>query len=245
MKLGATFRSIVTLLAEQAQVNYYALQHNHFTVPHNPTSSDLINIQKSLNSEVRAAQTTNSNGAREMWGNFTLTRTHYNESFATLISNNSMMFTVDLPNPSLTRFYNVRMLDVQAYPYPLVDPTRNIDITLVQQGLTSFYDQNFAEWNYTAPQAMYPFSFDAQSDCPLSKPYYPSQVEYINYSPYGNWLLTVLPYQFSVEYVESISIYFKLQYYDTGSGFAQLWGKYPFDYQRIHSPPCIETTTST
>ena len=236
LKEMATFQAVLSLIAEQKHVNFYALQDNQLNLPQNPTSTQISQIQNRLQSQITIAQSQH-NTKLQSWGNFTLTKTLNPTFFNSLAANYSATFSIDLP-PVKSSYYDVQMIDIQVYPFPLANFNNSfVDISLYQLGLNNFFDQHYNYWNFTLPNNEYPFKFSTLNYCPLSRPDYLSQINYAMYSPYGNWqLIFPHPTQLNIASVEQIEIYIKLKYNYYSSGGEDLWGNYNLPFQIITYP---------
>lgn len=245
-KIGATFRILIDMLYVQRQYNYYALSDFSFAnyLHFNPSSSNIIYAQTQLYDTI-LIYLNNQITPNQVTANFTLTAEHNNSTFQQLWETGTAYFVINIPkvSPELASakdfYYQVNVLNLQANPYPIVNPRfSTINIRLTQLGDNIFYDSHATLWNFTTVAYDYLYTFEASNLCPISSPYLPLGVDYINYSPYGIWKIEIPKNQLDVTSISTIHLYFTLYLSTKSTNHIPLWGFYPHGKQLIPSFTC-------
>ena len=126
---------------------------------------------------------------------------------------------VTVPMPEASRFYNVRMQEVQLYLKPIVSEsdTSFVQIQLVKGTQSSFFDQEGKRSDFTHPHpAMYIFKYFRESCEAISSAVKDDGEDFISYSPYGTWNITVAdPSRDKLASVQQLRFVFRVQFQET------------------------------
>jgi len=198
---------------EVKQLEYFSLSNYDPQLPSDPTTSDFQDAQVLLVEAINQAISSRSTGPTSCWARFTLSSSVYQNSFSSLWDNNTMSVMITFPN--LTNYYMVYFTDVHLYlnfgaGQPPLDEI--ITVNLVHGGESFFLDENELPWNFTHAPLQYPFYYNSSTLCPTSSPW--SAPDYINYSPFGRWTISLPTNQgFNISAIESVVFEFELYFY--------------------------------
>ena len=239
--------ALSALVDEARQLGYVGLEDISLSIPENPTATQLQKVQANIaagiirevsqglvvhyaeqfdgwdKSIVLVQENEYNSRTTSCWANFSISVADHPQFFKTLTQRGRANVFVPLPYPGNISFYKVNMVNMQVFPFPLVNAAPSIEVQAIQYGPSLYYDSNFRAWNYTHIPIPYAFLFEASTLCPLSQPY--GNPNYVHFSPYGPWNIAISPQSMSLQNVTRLDMMFELYWNQKGSNVTPFFGR--------------------
>jgi len=195
---------------EVKQLEFFSLSNYNPNIPANPSTNDLIQAQINVAEEITLALESHTTAPTQCWSRLEIPATQYPNAFSALKANRSMLLPIVFPNT--TNYYMVFYNDVHLYLQGnnVAKSDMIVQLGLTHQGESYFLSQSGEQWNFTHSDLPYSFFYNSTSLCPTSSPY--SAPNYINYSPFGYWNISV-PNQDGLDITQVTSVAFEFQIY--------------------------------
>jgi len=223
LKRSIVVIQIVRLLYTQVrQFQFLSLQTiPTFSLPTNPTTTELLELQASIRTQVsiyeeQAAQ----NIATVCASTFTVTRSDSPNQFQNLQTGTKATFQVPLPtDTSSTNFVAVRLKQPKFFlGFSNFTKARVADVVHVRAvhiGQSSFLRADGQVISFTHPDISYRFFYNSQNNCSTSAN--EENQDFISYSPYGMWTITIDPGQIgNLSQLNSVTFVFEVSFQDRG-----------------------------
>jgi len=213
------------LYEEYKQFNYLSLGlAPELSLPAIPTTADFNRAQNDLLTAQMAFDKAEATRAvTKTWLNYVVNVTQENTTLSTLQQTGSTV--VDIPIPLIngtvadTNYYEVRLKDVRVYLLPQaaqMPAGQQTKLYIEKQGTSFFLDKDLKLNVFSHPRVQYSSFTYSTEYCPETGSGCGDLCsDYINYSPYGSWKITVpneqgidmskvtgLHFEFSVTYAE-------------------------------------------
>ena len=235
---------------EFQQFRYWSLNPTElFRPPTDPTADDLLKLQQDLDDEIQSEKE-NQQGASFAWANFDISVSDEPDFIASLQTTSSATTNIPVPLKTVwvddttsrvvanTSYSIVRMMDVRVNLFPQAAVSKgDVQVRLIHGGCSYFLDSQLTPQIFTHQPITYNYKYTNTVHSGITDNMCPEIVAcdsstcpgYINYSPYGDWTVTITSPDVNASAIEKVRFQFKVSY-QTGNPPDLMFGKpYPQD----------------